>query len=193
MSYELTHHEEEDAVDEWFFAEMKKLYDEGYPPHKVTDLIDEKNRKISALKDRYKDVFKSTELPPGCYYIGDPCYVIGEGKGFNKWHHFLNNTCHHKDVKSDYHHEFVYNGHKLFMHSTHWGDGGYVLRDSTIVGQRSNQVADLSVDSGMIGCIPIHLVDRDDGHGYNNLFHNNFKCSYEKGTFHIGKYVILTA
>ena len=129
------------------------------------------------------------ELPPGEYYIGDPCYVIGKGHrvavGYRDcWIEFLEETDYCRDPNKQ-----EYRGIKFFASNTAYGDGCYpaYVKD---IGEFS-----FPVDAGMLGVIPVELIDsiltvRDQvverDLGVFVTVDKSFKCSRnEQGTFFV--------
>lgn len=76
-------------------------------------------------------------LPAGDYYMGDPCYVIAE----ELWDKF----CDAYQAVDDG--VFEFEGHKVFVCSTQYGDGSYY----------DNLGKEYGVDAGIIGLIPVAL------------------------------------
>ena len=128
------------------------------------------------------------ELQPGKYVICDPCYAIDE----DKWISVLKKTRYFGSFKDDtfevYNDKedqggvFELNGHKLYCHSTAYGDGIY----ESNIGER------FDVDTGMIACIPLEMVGGDAKGEYVHEFSLPFTCSYENGTFRFGGVEIYT-
>lgn len=81
-------------------------------------------------------------LPAGKYYIGDPCYVIGD---HDKWMLFLN-SCDFFEASSE---AFIGND-KFWASATAHGDGIY----------KSNKGDLFFVDAGLIGIVPFALVEK---------------------------------
>ena len=75
-------------------------------------------------------------LPPGSYYLGDPCYQIDP----DQWHEYLKAKREGKDFQ----------GHPVVAFHTRYGDGRYRCSD----GRGYN------VDSGMIGLVPQAMAVR---------------------------------
>lgn len=95
-----------------------------------------------------RKIQKVGELPPGEYYLGDPCYVIRDD---GDWKRFLS---HLGDGEKDTDGVIIdWNGHKCFVCATNCGDGVY---DD----QHGNEYP---VDAGMIAAIPIAAVKRNQG------------------------------
>jgi hypothetical protein len=105
----------------------------------------------------------------GKYYIGDPCYAMSH----EEWRDLLQET---EYLKEDIN---VWNDHKIFTHSTAFGDGEYYDEFGRPYG----------VDSGMIGIIPlsaINLRQKSLVGGWEIEFENAFDVMYESGCFTFG-------
>lgn len=118
----------------------------------------------------------SYRLPPGKYYIGDPCYVMQDGT----WDELLNE--HHDHLS---HGEIVeFKGAQLWAHGTAHGDGAYADQND----------AEYTVDSGMLGVVPLALIDDPAGEegGVVMDFPKGLTVEYCNGTFFIGPICIRT-
>jgi hypothetical protein len=110
------------------------------------------------------DITKFT-APPGKYYIGDLCYVLGDGhydRIFGKIGGFSDGLYQKRDSE-----EF------FFVAATAWGDGCYI-------GSDGNQFA---VDAGIIGITPISCCHKDDGGGHFYTFKKPVTCIFRRGVF----------
>lgn len=111
-------------------------------------------------------------MPPGTYYIGDLCYVM-----HNEWDEFCESL---DDV------ERVVNGKKIASLSTMYGDGSYY-------DQFGNEYG---VDAGLIGCIKIEDIEKDDQNrvedGHVHVFDSPFQVYSVDGFLHFGNVVINT-
>ncbi len=112
-----------------------------------------------------------TSFPPGTYYIGDLCYAIEDWDAFCKLT-IKGNECIYG--------EFPWKTGKMWLHGTAYGDGCFADQEGNEYG----------VDAGLIGVLPIELVDK---HEYElaelgNVvdFPGGFECSYDDGIFYIG-------
>lgn len=109
------------------------------------------------------------KLPPGEYYIGDPCYVFSS----KTWDELLDETdsFEEKDIHN-------FNGRDLWAHSTAWGDGTYCDQNGI----------EYAVDSGMLGIIPLALIDNPEGleHGTVIKFQRDVVVEFENGVFWFG-------
>lgn len=132
----------------------------------------------------YSYVKKITEatLPAGTYYIGDPCYSLPN----HLWMTWLEAA----DYENE-HDVLVANvdGFPVVGVGTEHGDGTYP-------DQRGNHYA---VDAGLIGLVPVQLVDRETAAGNASLgvhkvkFEHPVKCYRDHaGVIHIGEYRIET-
>ena len=116
-------------------------------------------------------------LPAGQYYIGDPCYVIGT-KEHRDWIAILD--------KTNYFDGNVYelDGRKVWAHGTAHGDGCYTDNLGNAYG----------VDAGLIGAIPVELVDDVEEAkrlGQIHDFEDDFACTYKNGTLNFGDLVLI--
>lgn len=98
-------------------------------------------------------------LPAGVYFIGDPCYVIPD----EEWGDLLDATLYFNlypseevmdssgkyNNKEDQNGVFLWKSHKMGVSSTAYGDGSYA----------SSIGVDFGVDAGLLGAIPMELVD----------------------------------
>jgi len=126
-----------------------------------------------------------TKLKKGFYYIGDIGYIFDK-----TWNKILKETDFFKKENTKI------LGKNCFVNNTKFGDGVYEDEESREYG----------VDSGLIGCIPIELIDRDNvdnsksfGCGlYNNYAHifymeKDFECKFIDGVFVFDKTKIDTS
>lgn len=114
-------------------------------------------------------------LPPGRYFIGDPCYVFDDDK--DTWDKLLDAGLSDGGVVE-------FNGHKVYAHHTAYGDGTY--KD-----QNGNE---FGVDTGMLGAVPIELIEYPAGEEDGTMVDapNGLLVDYENGTFYFGNIVIKT-
>jgi len=87
-------------------------------------------------------------LPAGKYYIGDPCYVI-RGVDYERWTKFcdvLHEVCDGGPIVE-------FEGIPMFADGTAHGDGTYL----------DNEDNEYGVDAGLIGAVPVELIDDEDG------------------------------
>ena len=114
-------------------------------------------------------------LPPGRYFIGDPCYVFDNDK--DTWDKLLDAGLVDGGL-------IEFNGHKVWGHSTMWGDGTY--KD-----QNGNE---FGVDSGMLGAVPMELIEYPAGEEHGTMVDapNGLTVDFERGTFYLGNIVIKT-
>ena len=126
-------------------------------------------------------------FPAGEYYVGDPCYVIGDNDNPNDtdWEDLGISTgwfgC-DPDIPHPNWDDglFEYNGYKCFAYHTAYGDGTYTFGRMTF-----------GVDAGLLSVIPMEAVNAGritDAHllGHVVEFKIPFKVWYEDGTFYFG-------
>jgi hypothetical protein len=116
------------------------------------------------------------KLPPGTYFIGDPCYVFDNDR--DTWDRLLT-------VQGFGDGKVVeFEGHQLWAASTKYGDGTY----------RDQNGAEYGVDSGMLGAVPIELIESPVGEEDGRMIEapNGLTVSEENGTFYLGNTVIET-
>lgn len=119
------------------------------------------------------------KLPAGSYYIGDPCYVIDRAK----WGALIDQNPGVVMGVTDKAIDFE--GHKLWMHKTRYGDGGYYDQHG----------AEYSVDSGLLAAVPLVLCERTGWERLGCVVHpsKTFSCSFTKrGVFRVGAVRIQT-
>ena len=123
-----------------------------------------------------------TILPPGEYYIGDPCYVISDNH--DTWMEYVQEIYENvSPVPYKY-----FKDKKIFCHGTAYGDGVYFDQFDNNYG----------VDAGLIGATPTDIceIKKDDKNIKDLVVVHNFKkefeCFYEKGIFYIGHFKIDT-
>ena len=112
-------------------------------------------------------------LPPGRYYIGDPCYAIDDAK----WHDYINAW---ESGRTWY-------GIWPVMFNTAYGDGGYLGTDMVVY----------SVDSGSLGVVPTGFVTKRtevelDRLGQTYTFPEPFACYQKDGVMYFGEIEIDT-
>jgi hypothetical protein len=107
----------------------------------------------------------SFTAPPGKYYIGDLCYVLGDDVydtifgGLGGYDSGL-----YQEKGTD---------RFFFVDGTAYGDGLY--HDST--------GREYGVDAGIIGICPASLMDKDDGGGQMHEFTEPVVCKFKGGVF----------
>lgn len=116
-------------------------------------------------------------LPPGKYFIGDPCNGLSENDHHNLW------GVEHKYENGRYD---LNNNKKYFaVHNTHWGDGKfYDTKNRKYI-----------IETGMLSIINIDLIeDIEKSKKNGNFFHFLEKVNfiYDAGKFYIksGMYII---
>jgi len=102
--------------------------------------------------------------PPGKYYIGDLCYVLGDAL--------------YSDVFGNYEYEpGLYTqggtGNFFLVGSTAYGDGQYMGSDDR----------KFLVDAGIIGITPVSCMAKNDGGGHLYTFDNPVECTFKSGRF----------
>lgn len=124
-----------------------------------------------------------TTLPPGRYFIGDPCYVIVD----EDWPSFC-------DVSFDANGPgkgdgvLEFDGHLMLAGGTAFGDGEFMDQQCNVYG----------VDAGMLGIIPEALWDPkivvDELYRLGNVvtITEPFTAEVSDGVFSLGGYVIDT-
>lgn len=109
----------------------------------------------------------TVKFPAGIYYVGDPCYVVS----YDNWDKLIAETNCFADE------EFTFKGKRCFVSGTAYGDGRYY----------DYQGRGYCVDAGLIGVMPIEVVDQDsNGGGHVITFDKPFEVLEVKGTFFVG-------
>lgn len=121
----------------------------------------------------------ATVLDKGSYYIGDPCYVIPD----EDWHGWLNN-CNFTEVTNLF--GIVPNTDLVACgFSTAFGDGLYLLEKMAYSGYKGewDSVAEIPVDAGMIGFVPVDSVPVSGRPDLNHVitFDNPVDVTWEEG------------
>lgn len=116
-------------------------------------------------------------LPAGTYYIGDPCYVFNR----DQWDALGDQTGWFEETPVAAIHEY-----RMVAFGTAYGDGAY----------QDNLGREYPVDSGLIGIVPIEVVDptkfRDNPFGHVVRFDEPFTCEAIGGQLRFGDVVIET-
>jgi hypothetical protein len=115
----------------------------------------------------------SCTLPPGTYYIGDPCYVFND----RDWKIICDNCLDDLGIIDIF-------KHKFFMEGTTYGDGTY----------HDNFGRSYPVDAGLIGAVPIELIAKKymrDGMHFIT-FDKELPIEYAGGNFTFGDIIIKT-
>lgn len=117
------------------------------------------------------------KLKAGKYWIGDPCYVLGEGQFGFDWDKFCS-ACFKDDPTGRLNEGVVDHQGIRFAHfGTAYGDGCYGDQFGNSYG----------VDAGCLACIPAAFVrDEDAGLGTFHQFDNDFDCEYDEGKIIFG-------
>ena len=137
------------------------------------------------------DVF----LPPGKYFICDPCYVLPD----DEWSQALDSTGFfglYKEkgkynVREHQHGVFSRNGILFAVSSTAHGDGVYPV----YVNAKLVKGVDCSVDAGIIGAIPVGIsavANLDPLLGYIHIFTEPFTIKYHNGDIIFGDVTVKT-
>ncbi len=125
------------------------------------------------------------KLPAGKYWIGDPCYVIGNNEFNFDWDKFCDASF-NGDPSGRLNEGVVdQQGIRFAYFGTKHGDGGYTDGKGNGYG----------VDAGIIGCIPeafIHDHDEAKRLGHFHQFDSDFDCKYDDGTIIFGHVEIET-
>lgn len=121
-------------------------------------------------------------MPAGRYYVGDPCYVLGD-----EYDVFLDALWKAEEAKGTGPRpgagQFEWAGAQLAVFSTAYGDGYYFDREGR----------GYSVDAGIIGAIPAGLVEPGKGDGGHFIeFKSPFEVSWRDGTLIFGDVEIHT-
>lgn len=119
------------------------------------------------------------EFPSGKYYIGDPCYVVSD----DNWHNLLEETDYFRNEEQSY------RGFRILAGDTAYGDGTY----------SDNYGREYPVDAGLIGIMPIDVIDNDKYDLTKNYCPGNFidfECNFivtiDNGVFKFGNIIIDT-
>jgi hypothetical protein len=145
---------------------------------------------------------RTTQLPAGTYYIGDPCYVIPDEQWMEAREETLyfglfpdpaemNKGEHNYNPKHLMNGVFRYKEWLFAVSSTDFGDGCYPCIDCTT----GAVLGKCGVDAGMIGAIPIEMVmdfDEDAGLGVEHIFKQSFRLDYVDGTICFGNVEVIT-
>ncbi len=107
----------------------------------IEDNIDEINLRLQMAADEARAQFEPVledVMPPGRYYVGDPCYVIDDDEVWSEVCEFM------FAGKGDNEGQFTLkDGRTIVIYGTLWGDGTY----------KSNLGTRHSVDAGVIGAM----------------------------------------
>jgi len=113
------------------------------------------------------EIMKSVMIQAGKYYLGDPCYSLGQS-----YDEVLRLTgCFKKLPIAEI------NGHQVLGFKTAWGDGEY----------RSNTGRTFCVDAGMIGLVPVELAEVENPFSTIVIeFHEPTLCTNKAGLMKFG-------
>lgn len=117
-------------------------------------------------------------VPPGEYYLGDPCYSIGEDRDkwidlCDKWYIAENKGSNPVAQSGD---SFV------LAFNTAYGDGSYPGSDGKYY----------CVDAGIIGLVPVEIADKGTDLVTKITFTEPTVCTSENGVLTFGSVVIDT-
>lgn len=119
------------------------------------------------------------EVPPGTYFLGDPCYAVPQ----EHWMPLLESCDFFNGSPVG-----IANGVQVLAFETACGDGTYYDRQGNAFG----------VDAGLIGLTPIELarqrIDRPtlEGLGLVVTFTKTTRCTSSQGFLHFGPHRIAT-
>lgn len=141
-------------------------------------------------------------LPPGEYYIGDPCYVIRD----EDWMDCLEETAYFNmlepGTERKYRPSDLQNGvfsfedgneiqYRFAGSSTKYGDGCYPCRENGM------QLGECGVDAGLIAAVPVAMVEavgEPSGLdlGVLHTFEHPFNIGYDDGVISFGHVKVIT-
>lgn len=126
----------------------------------------------------------SVFLKPGKYWIGDPCYVLGDENGFSHWHDILEQT--------DY-----FNGEGIFEIPNNSGKSGLCAVFSTAYGDGlylDDEGREYPVDAGLISAIPVEIIQVLPRADMGNIVDipREFQPEYSHGDIRFGPVIIHT-
>jgi len=136
---------------------------------------------------------RTTTLPDGDYWIGDPCYVLGHMNDVD-WRDLLKETgmLGLEDLegqtypRNKQHGVFKLGGHLIAVSSTAYGDGCY----------QDQEFNRYPVDAGMLSAIPMDFIKEYEGDYDLDLGATHVlvgaKVKYVKGTISFGDVSIKT-
>ncbi len=117
----------------------------------------------------------------GEYYLGDPCYTVPH----RLWHALLDSSNFFDSCTPI----GTVEGHQVLAFGTKYGDGTY----------RDQQGVKYPVDAGIIGLVPVALVEKTEANGVEKSncsriikFDRAVTCYSDDGVLHFGDYVIDT-
>jgi len=119
-------------------------------------------------------------FPAGEYYLGDICYCFAHGT--ESWRELLDSCKSFNDSVG------ILNNTKVLGFHTKYGDGSY----------DDNEGHSYGVDSGLIGLVPIELIEDNSTFRQNSecgrivKFEEEFKCSNNDGRLYFGDITIET-
>ena len=125
-----------------------------------------------------KLVTNTVVVPPGKYFLGDPCYAVPD----DLWDELLESNAYFEIPVGKA------GGHDVLGFSTAYGDGTY----------EDQYGHAFPVDAGLIGLVPVALVNEKEIAEYTELpgiwveFTTPTTCSSNNGVLTFGKYHINT-
>jgi hypothetical protein len=102
-----------------------------------------------------REVGVDSKMPAGVYYVGDPCYVLSERFGYS-WDDVLKKTDY---FESSWSGVYEYDGVKMFVSSTAYGDGTY----------RDSEGRSYDVDAGLLCCILLDTLTEEAQDGAHRI------------------------
>ena len=157
-------------------------------------------KKNPQRRKRTSNPYGGGTLPAGRYYVGDPCYLFGEGRLFTNddWSELCDAT---DSFESSSDGIFTWRGIDeclFFASSTQYGDGKYTGIDLS----KNGRDFSYSVDAGLIGCWPLPKgtsasvirAIKKEGLGLIKEFPDDFVCRTlnKEGDIIIGSITIET-
>jgi hypothetical protein len=118
---------------------------------------------------------ESVKVPAGEYYVGDPCYGVPNDR-WMEWLEAANYQDEPRVLVAELDDKVVVGV------TTAYGDGCYF----------DNSGHDFPVDAGLIGVVPVELVEDEPFGMHRMFFTNDFVCAYDNGEITIGHLVIDT-
>lgn len=123
---------------------------------------------------------EENEIKAGEYYLGDPCYCFAHGT--ESWRELLN-SCRCFEYTMG-----ILNNSYVLAFNTMYGDGTYI----------DNNGYNYPVDSGLIGLVPVNLIEENSTFSKNNEcgriveFKKDFICTNINGCMTFNDIIIET-
>lgn len=117
-------------------------------------------------------------MPPGAYWVGDPCYAF---KDHDRWIKWLNES----GSDAVPHRRILFaevGGRPVVGVGTAYGDGEYYDRERN----------GYPVDAGLLGAVPVDAADCEPAGMRRVEFASHFVVAYVNGVVHIGNIEIDT-